>query len=55
VLGFLQRTRDEATGLRKQVEEYNAIHPAPAAGTQKVIFYAGQTVLGLDDDNGGDE
>jgi len=55
VLGFLQRTRDEATALRRQVEAYNAVHPAPTDGTQKVIFYAGQTVLGLDDDNGGEE
>jgi hypothetical protein len=55
VLGFLQRTRDEATGLRRTLEAYNATHPAPDEGMQKVIFYAGQTVLGLEEDNGGDE
>ena len=41
--------------LRAQVEAYNAAHPAPADGTKKVIFYAGQTVLGLDDEQGSDE
>jgi hypothetical protein len=49
VLGLLQRTRDTATGLRERVEAYNLTHPAPD-GTQKVIFYAGQAVLGLEEE-----
>jgi len=50
VLGLLQRTRDNATALRERVEAYNAVHPAPEDGTRKVIFYAGQTVLGLEEE-----
>jgi hypothetical protein len=54
VLGLLQRTRDHATSLRERVEAYNATHAAPPEGDQRVIFYAGQTVLGLDGE-GSDE
>jgi hypothetical protein len=54
VLGLLQRTREHATALRARLEAYNLTHPAPEEGTKKVIFYAGQTVLGLEDE-GSDE
>jgi DNA glycosylase AlkZ-like len=54
VLGLLQRTRDHATALRERVEAYNRTCPAPDEGTKKVIFYAGQTVLGLEEE-GSDE
>jgi hypothetical protein len=50
VLGLLQRTRDHASALRARVEEYNATHPAPVEGDKRVIFYAGQAVLGLEDE-----
>jgi hypothetical protein len=50
VLGLLQRTRENATALRERVETYNATHPAPDDRTKKVIFYAGQAVLGLDEE-----
>jgi hypothetical protein len=53
-LGLLQRTRDHATALRERIETYNLTHPAPQQGTKRLIFYAGQTVLGLEDE-GADE
>jgi hypothetical protein len=53
VLGLLQRTRDQASDLRARVETYNAAHPAPEEGDKRVIFYVGQTVLGLEE--GGDD
>lgn len=49
VLAFLQRTRDQATDLRERVEAYNAVHPAPEDRMKRVIFYAGQAVLGLEE------
>jgi hypothetical protein len=50
VLGFLQRTRSEATALRERVEAYNVARQMPEEGTKRVIFYAGQTVIGLDEE-----
>jgi hypothetical protein len=49
-LGLLQRTRDSASALRERIEAYNLTHPSPEEGTKKVIFYAGQTVLGLEEE-----
>lgn len=48
VLGFLDATRKRAVQLRKDVEAYNAAHPAPE-GALHVITYVGQTVLGGDE------
>jgi hypothetical protein len=49
-LGLLQRTRDHATALREKIDAYNLAHPVPADRTKKVIFYAGQAVLGLEEE-----
>jgi hypothetical protein len=49
VLDLLQRTRDQVSALRARVEAYNKSHPGPD-DTKKVIFYAGQTVLGLEEE-----
>jgi hypothetical protein len=54
VLGLLQRTRDQVTALRGRVETYNERHSRPANGDKRVIFYVGQTVLGLEEE-GSDE
>lgn len=48
-LGLLRRTQDTATGLHERVEAYNLTHPAPD-GMQKLVFYAGQAVLGLEEE-----
>jgi len=50
VLGQLQRARDQASALRERIEAYNVVHAAPEEGTKKVIFYAGQAVLGLEEE-----
>jgi hypothetical protein len=51
-LGLLQRTRDHASDLRARIEAYNATHPVPVDGDERVIFYVGQAILGLEE---GDE
>jgi hypothetical protein len=53
-LALLQRTRNHASALRERVEAYNANNSVPQESTKKVIFYMGQTVLGLEDE-GADE
>jgi hypothetical protein len=50
VLGFLQRTRDQATALRERVKAYNSVHRGPEDRVRRVIFYAGQTMLGLEEE-----
>jgi hypothetical protein len=55
VTGFLQSTRTRAVALRKRVESYNAVHAAPDGALRHVIAYVGQTVLGLEEDEGDDE
>jgi hypothetical protein len=49
VLGLLQRVRSDASALRERVDTYNAARSLPE-DAKKVIFYAGQTVLGLDEE-----
>jgi len=48
VLGFLAATRQRAIALREKVEAYNASHVAEENALERVMFYAGQTVVGLD-------
>jgi len=50
ILGFLKRVRTDATALRARLDEVNANNPDVAVGSQRVIFYAGQTVQ-LDEPN----
>lgn len=50
VVSLLERTRREATSLRARVDSYNATHETPLDGERRVIFYAGQTVLGVDEE-----
>jgi len=52
VLGFLRSVREQAVRLRKKVDAYNLEHGVPE-DSERVLAYAGQTVLGLDDE--GDE
>jgi len=49
VLGFLRSVREKAVNLREKVTAYNLEHEAEG-GTQRVIAYVGQTVLGLDNE-----
>ena len=39
-----------ATALRERVEAYNVARRMPEEGTKRVIFYTGQTVIGLDEE-----
>ncbi|RYZ06604.1 MAG: hypothetical protein EOO73_14970 [Myxococcales bacterium] len=50
VVGFLGRFRAEGTALRKKVSAYNDSAAAPAGAEQRVVIYAGQNVLGIDDE-----
>jgi hypothetical protein len=54
VTGLLRETRARASELRTRVEAYNVNHVAPASGDEKVLFYVGQAVLGLDEQDGED-
>ena len=54
VLGLLQRSRDAASELRARVEAYNEGHRPPVEGDERVLFYVGQAVLGLEEE-GDDE
>ncbi len=42
--GLLQSLREQARGLREQVDHLNATLPRPAEGVQRIITYVGQTV-----------
>jgi hypothetical protein len=54
VLSFLKDVRAKGAALRHKVEGYNAQVGLPRAEPERVIFYAGQTVLGLWDDENAD-
>lgn len=49
-VGLLERTRREATSLRARIDDYNKALTASADAERRVIFYVGQTVLGLDEE-----
>ena len=46
---FLADFRAQGSALRKKIATYNETHAAPETGPVRVVMYAGQTVLGLDD------
>jgi hypothetical protein len=46
--GFLARFRAEGAALRQKIAAYNEEHVAPAGGEQRLVIYAGQTLLGLE-------
>jgi hypothetical protein len=50
VLEQLRRFRQQTNELRARVEAYNEDHSPPDAGSERVIAYFGQTVLGLDEE-----
>jgi hypothetical protein len=52
VLGFLRDVRAKGVALRQKVEGYNAQVGSPREEPERVIFYAGQTVLGVLDEEG---
>jgi len=54
VLGFLRDVRAKGVALRQKVEAYNAQVGMPREEPERVIFYAGQTVLGLWDEESSD-
>jgi hypothetical protein len=54
VLSFLKDVRAKGLALRHKVEGYNAQVGLPREEPERVIFYAGQTVLGLWDDENAD-
>lgn len=46
---FLADFRAQGSALRKKIGAYNETHDAPETGAARVVIYAGQTVMGLDD------
>jgi hypothetical protein len=54
VLGFLKDVREKGVALRQKVESYNLEAGLPREEPERVIVYAGQTVLGLWDDENSD-
>jgi hypothetical protein len=46
--GFLKRFRAEGSALRQKIAAYNESHGAPPGGEQRIVIYAGQTLLGID-------
>lgn len=55
VLGFLKEVRAKGVALRQKVEGYNAQMGLPREEPERVIFYAGQTVLAAWDEEGSDD
>jgi hypothetical protein len=51
VLGVLQDLRDRIGAVRERVTEYNRVN-SPGRGALKVVTYVGQSVAGLDDEEG---
>lgn len=49
VRGFLQLVRERASALRQEVERHT---PSTEAKKYRVVFYAGQNTVGLDDSEG---
>lgn len=45
---FLATFRSEGSALRRKIATYNDAHAAPAEREQRVVIYAGQTLLGLE-------
>jgi hypothetical protein len=54
VLGLLREVRAKGVALREKVESYNAQVGLPQEEPERVIFYAGQTVVGLWDEESSD-
>jgi hypothetical protein len=54
VLGLLREVRAKGVALRQKVESYNAQVGLPREEPERVIFYAGQTVVGLWDEESAD-
>jgi len=54
VLGLLREVRAKGVALREKVESYNAQVGLPRDEPERVIFYAGQTVVGLWDEESSD-
>jgi hypothetical protein len=50
VVDFLESSRRRALSLRQRVEKFNATHGLPATGLLRVVVYAGQTILGIEDE-----
>lgn len=46
---FLADFRAQGSALRKKIAAYNETHDAPEPGPVRVVMYAGQTVMGLDE------
>jgi hypothetical protein len=46
--GFLAEFRARGTRLRQKIADYNNAHPMPEDETARVLSYAGQTVIGLE-------
>jgi hypothetical protein len=46
---FLADFRAQGSALRKKIAAYNETHAAPEGGAARVVIYAGQTLMGLDD------
>jgi len=49
-VSLLSETRQRARTLREQVRSYNREHPARESGVQ-VVFYVGQSVLGMEEEH----
>lgn len=46
---FLTQFRANGAALRKKIAAYNDSHPEPEAGVKRVVVYAGQNVVGLEE------
>jgi hypothetical protein len=46
---FLMEFRANGAALRKKIAAYNEAHPEPELGVKRVIVYAGQNVMGLEE------
>jgi hypothetical protein len=51
-VSLLSQTRSRARALREKVRDYNARNPAPNERAARVVFYAGQSLVGLEEDGG---
>ena len=54
MLGFLRDVRAKGVALRRKVEGYNESAGMPREEPERVISYAGQTLLGLWDEESSD-
>jgi hypothetical protein len=44
--------RANGSALRKKIAAYNETHPEPEAEVKRVVVYAGQNVMGLEEPSG---